>query len=51
MYQNLHSVVLIGQTEDKVIVMDPLKGYVEHNKQKFFKSYVELGKQAVAIHK
>lgn len=51
MYQNLHSVVLIGQSDDNVIVMDPLKGYVEHNIQQFFKSYEELGTQAVAIHK
>ncbi|PYF01857.1 C39 family peptidase [Ureibacillus chungkukjangi] len=51
MYQNLHAVVLMGYSENKVTIMDPLKGKVEHDKQDFLTSYEELGKQAVAIHK
>ncbi|RHW37689.1 hypothetical protein D1B33_08225 [Lysinibacillus yapensis] len=51
MYQNLHSVVLTGHSEDKVTVMNPLKGYELHDKERFFKSYVQLGKQAVAVHR
>lgn len=51
MYQNLHAVVLTGHLKDKVVVMNPLKGYVTYNEAQFFKSYKELGSQAVAIHK
>ncbi|MBK3495769.1 C39 family peptidase [Viridibacillus sp. YIM B01967] len=51
MYRNLHTVVLTGHIDDKVIVMDPLHGYVSHNEAEFFKSYKELGSQAVAIRK
>ncbi len=50
-YMNLHAVVLTGHLGDKVVVMDPLKGYVTYNVDQFFKSYRELGKQAVAVHK
>ncbi|MGY3189873.1 C39 family peptidase [Lysinibacillus sp. TE18511] len=50
-YMNLHAVVLTGHLGDKVVVMDPLKGYVTYNVDQFFKSYQELGKQAVAVHK
>ncbi|WP_423490391.1 C39 family peptidase [Lysinibacillus agricola] len=50
-YLNLHAVVLTGHLGDKVVVMDPLKGYVTYNVDQFFKSYQELGKQAVAVHK
>lgn len=48
---NLHAVVLTGHLGDKVVVMDPLKGYVTYNVDQFFKSYHELGEQAVAVHK
>ncbi|MEG0261399.1 MAG: C39 family peptidase [Lysinibacillus sp.] len=51
MYRNLHAVVLTGHLTDKVVVMDPLKGYVTYSEEQFFKSYQELGAQAVAIHK
>lgn len=50
-YMNLHAVVLTGHLGDKVVVMDPLKGYVTYNVDQFFKSYQELGQQAVAVHK
>ncbi|MGE7696437.1 C39 family peptidase [Lysinibacillus sp. NPDC094177] len=50
-YMNLHAVVLTGHLGDKVVVMDPLKGFVTYNVDQFFKSYRELGKQAVAVHK
>ncbi|WP_349661066.1 C39 family peptidase [Lysinibacillus zambalensis] len=50
-YMNLHAVVLTGHLGDKVVVMDPLKGFVTYNVDQFFKSYKELGKQAVAVHK
>ncbi|WP_369593829.1 C39 family peptidase [Lysinibacillus pakistanensis] len=50
-YMNLHAVVLTGHLGNKVVVMDPLKGYVTYNVDQFFKSYKELGEQAVALHK
>ncbi|MEB2301906.1 C39 family peptidase [Lysinibacillus xylanilyticus] len=50
-YMNLHAVVLTGHLGDKVVVMDPLKGFVTYNVDQFFESYRDLGKQAVAIHK
>jgi len=50
-YMNLHAVVLTGHLGDKVVVMDPLKGFVTYNVDQFFKSYRELNKQAVAVHK
>ncbi|MEB2281258.1 C39 family peptidase [Lysinibacillus xylanilyticus] len=50
-YMNLHAVVLTGHLGDKVVVMDPLKGFVTYNVDQFFKSYRELGEQAVAVHK
>jgi len=50
-YMNLHAVVLTGHLGDKVVVMDPLKGFVTYNADQFFKSYRDLGKQAVAVHK
>lgn len=49
-YVNLHAVVLTGHLDSKVVVMDPLKGYVTYNEDQFFKSYQELGTQAVAVH-
>ncbi|WP_299512347.1 C39 family peptidase [uncultured Rummeliibacillus sp.] len=51
MYRNLHVVVLTGYEDDKVIVMDPLHGYVSHDTTKFFKSYKEMGSQAISIEK
>ncbi len=51
MYRNLHVVVLTAYEDNKVIVMDPLHGYVSHDATKFFKSYKALGSQAVAIAK
>ena len=51
MYQNLHAVVLTGHMLDKVVVMDPLKGYTTYSDSNFFQSYVDLGMQAVAVHK
>ena len=49
-YSNLHAVVLTGHLDEKVVVMDPLKGYVTYDEDQFFKSYQELGAQAVAVH-
>lgn len=49
-FSNLHAVVLTGHLDEKVVVMDPLKGYVTYNENQFFKSYRELGRQAVAVH-
>lgn len=51
MYKNLHAVVLTGYLINKVVVMDPLKGYVTYKEDQFFKSYKQLGMQAVAVHK
>lgn len=51
MYRNLHVVVLTGYDDGKVIVMDPLHGYVSHSASKFFASYKDLGKQAIALKK
>ncbi|MFJ7732379.1 C39 family peptidase [Lysinibacillus sp. NPDC097231] len=50
-YLNLHAVVLTGHLGDKVVVMDPLKGFVTYNVDQFFNSYRELGSKAVAVHK
>lgn len=49
-YKNLHAVVLTGHMDQKVVVMNPLKGHVTYNEDQFFKSYEELGAQAVAVH-
>lgn len=49
-YSNLHAVVLTGHMDNKVVVMNPLKGHVTYNEDQFFKSYEELGAQAVAVH-
>lgn len=49
-YSNLHAVVLTGHMDNKVVAMDPLKGHVTYNEDQFFKSYEELGAQAVAVH-
>ncbi|MBU0905929.1 MAG: C39 family peptidase [Firmicutes bacterium] len=48
-YTNLHTVVLLKSTENEVIIMDPLKGYVKHDKTTLFKSYDSLNKQAIVI--
>lgn len=48
-YTNLHSVVLHGYKDGKVYVMDPLKGHVEYDMNKFFKSYKEMGKHALVL--
>ncbi len=48
-YTNLHTVVLLKSTENEVIVMDPLKGYVKHDKTTLFRSYDSLNKQAIVI--
>lgn len=49
-FTNLHAVVLTGHLDGKVVVMDPLKGYVTYNEDQFFKSYQQLDTQAVAVH-
>lgn len=49
-YSNLHAVVLTGHMDNKVVVMDPLKGHVTYTEDQFFNSYRELGAQAVAVH-
>lgn len=50
MFTNLHTMVIIGIKNDKVEVMDPLKGYVTLDKIKFFESYVSLGEQAIVVY-
>lgn len=49
-FSNLHAVVLTGHMDSKVVVMNPLKGHVTYNEDQFFKSYQELGAQAVAVY-
>lgn len=51
MYRNLHVVVVTGYQDGKVIVMDPLKGYVVHNEEDFFKSFKEMKSQAIVLEK
>lgn len=48
---NLHAVALIGYNKNNntVQVMDPLRGRVSHNADKFFKSYKELGSHAMSV--
>lgn len=50
-YTNLHAVVLNGYKDEKVHVMNPLKGQVEYNLNAFFKSYEEMGKHALILEK
>lgn len=49
--QGEHCVVITGFNEEtnKIIVLDPLIGRVEHNEQDFLKTYEKLHCQAVAI--
>lgn len=51
MYRNLHVVVVTGYENGKVIVMDPLKGYVAHDEDKFFKNFKEMKSQAIMLEK
>lgn len=51
MYRNLHVVVITGYENGKVIVMDPLKGYVAHDENKFFNSFKEMKSQAIVLEK
>ncbi|MBQ0139957.1 MAG: C39 family peptidase [Kurthia sp.] len=51
MYRNLHVVVITGYEHGKVIVMDPLKGYVAHDENKFFQSFKEMKSQAIVLEK
>lgn len=51
MYRNLHVVVVTGYENGKVIVMDPLKGYVAHDEEKFFTSFKEMKSQAIMLEK
>lgn len=51
MYRNLHVVVVTGNQKGKVIVMDPLKGYVAYDEDKFFKSFKEMNSQAIVLEK
>ena len=37
-FMNLHAVVLTGHLGDKVVVMDPLKGFVTYNVDQFLKA-------------
>lgn len=50
---NLHAVVLTGYDKKKntVQVMNPLKGMVTQDADKFFKSYKELGSHAMIVEK
>lgn len=51
MYRNLHVVVITGYDGGKVIVMDPLKGYVAHDEDAFFQSFKEMNSQAIVLEK
>lgn len=51
MYRNLHVVVVTGYQNGQMIVMDPLKGYVAHDEDKFFKSFKEMKSQAIVLEK
>lgn len=51
MYRNLHVVVVTGYQKGQVIVMDPLKGYVAHNEDAFFKNFKEMKSQAIVLEK
>lgn len=51
MYRNLHVVVITNYRDGKVVVMDPLKGYVSHDAQTFFKSFKEMKSQAIVLEK
>lgn len=44
---NLHAVVLIGYSETKVHVMDPLEGKVIYDRQAFFNAYKGIGRRAI----
>lgn len=46
---NSHTVVILKSTATKVVVMDPIKGYVSHDKAAFFKSYEQSGKHALVV--
>ncbi|MBP2028620.1 uncharacterized protein YvpB [Acetoanaerobium pronyense] len=46
---NLHAVVLKGYSDGYVHIMDPLKGHVTHEINRFFLSYNELGSHSVLI--
>lgn len=46
---NLHCMVLIGYTDSKYILADPLVGIVEHSKSLIETRYKELGNQAIII--
>jgi uncharacterized protein YvpB len=46
---NLHAVVLTGYDENKLFVMDPLRGQVTYDKNMFFNSYVSLGSRAMVV--
>ncbi|TCT12964.1 uncharacterized protein YvpB [Natranaerovirga pectinivora] len=46
---NLHCIVLKGFVDDKVYVMDPLKGSITRNADDFFASYEALGSHAMVV--
>lgn len=46
---NLHTVVLMGYENNKVIVMNPLKGKISYDANTFFESYQALGSHAMYI--
>lgn len=46
---NLHTVVLNGYDDSSVYVMNPLRGHLTHDIDTFFRSYVELGEQALVV--
>lgn len=48
-FVNLHSVVINGYVGDNVHIMDPLKGKVVYNADKFFESYYALGSHAMVL--
>lgn len=46
---NLHCVVLHGYADNLVHVMDPLKGLIQLDADRFFASYEDLGSHALAV--
>lgn len=48
-YNNLHCVLLVGETEEGCQIADPLVGIQLVEKERLWQSFVSLGRRAVAI--
>ncbi len=49
-YSNEHCVVMFGLNDDKVLVSDPMEGFVERDAQRFQEIFEACGSMAVAIY-